>query len=358
MKVPTLNYAPLGPQPGTNSSFIFAISGTTIVGLAIGGLFVGVLTGIFSGASGLAALLGFLFIMTSIFVLMFGLYRVYMQQKERIAKLKAFAQANQLQLRVAVDDPTYPGLMFQVGDNNELQYGLTIPTDGNPIEIGNYEYTTGSGKNKTTHTFGFMRLKLPRHLPNMVLDAKANNYARMFSNLPTIFDKNQVLQLEGDFNKYFTLFAPQQYERDALYVFTPDVMQALIDYAGDYDLEVVDNDLFLYASRTFDLTSPATLKNLLLLASKLSPEFDTQTNRYADERVNDRSANIVAKPGRRLKKSFSWAFALFAVGYIALLTAQDVLPSYSHTAASAASIVLGITVVIVVGFSMLSRFRH
>ena len=43
--------------------------------------------------------------------------------------------------------------------------------------------------------------------------------------------RTQVLSLEGDFDRYFTLYCPKEYERDALYVFTPDLM-ALLDRRG------------------------------------------------------------------------------------------------------------------------------
>lgn len=38
-----------------------------------------------------------------------------------------------------------------------------------------------------------------------------------------------MLSLEGDFDRYFTLYCPGDYERDALYVFTPDLLALLID---------------------------------------------------------------------------------------------------------------------------------
>ncbi len=49
------------------------------------------------------------------------------------------------------------------------------------------------------------------------------------------------LELEGDFGKHFELHVPAGYERDALYVLTPDVMQVLIDEAADRRVEIVDD---------------------------------------------------------------------------------------------------------------------
>jgi hypothetical protein len=138
----------------------------------------------------------------------------------------------------------------------------------------------------------------------MVLDARDNNALGRFSNLPDVFNRNQTLKLEGNFNNYFTLYAPAEYARDALYVFTPDVMAALIDSGSKYDLEVMDNSLWIYSKGRFDMNEP-TLRQLLKIADTIGGELGDQSAGYVDERVGDRSANIVAAPGKRLKKSIN-----------------------------------------------------
>lgn len=53
-----------------------------------------------------------------------------------------------------------------------------------------------------------------------------------------LFARDQVLSLEGDFDRYFTPYCPKQYERDALSVFTPDLMALCIDEAAPFDIEI------------------------------------------------------------------------------------------------------------------------
>src|SRR5690606_7535742 len=107
--------------------------------------------------------------------------------------------------------------------------------------FGNLRYVTGSGKSRSVHQWGFLAVGLDRRLPHMVLDSRANNRMLGLSNLPAGFRRDQILSLEGDFDRYFTLYCPKEYERDALYVFTPDLMALLIDEAAPYDVEVVDH---------------------------------------------------------------------------------------------------------------------
>jgi hypothetical protein len=223
-------------------------------------------------------------------------------QLKRRAKLYKFATINGLQFLCDVADPSYAGMIFDEGDSRRINEAFLF-ADG--TEIGNYQYSTGSGKNRHTHYWSYARIKLARRLPNMVLDARKNNLFGSISNLPDSFSRNQTLSLEGDFNNYFTLYAPKEYERDALYVFTPDVMAAVIDAGQTYDMEVIDDNLMLYSTDRGVLNSEDRLNALLATIEKIGNELRDQSDYYADERVGDRAANIVAEPGRRLKNSVS-----------------------------------------------------
>jgi hypothetical protein len=238
-------------------------------------------------------------------------------QLKRRAKLYKFAVANGLQFIYDTANPGYPGMIFDEGDSRTIQEALLFK-DG--TEIGNYQYSTGSGKSRQTHSWSYVRIKLTRRLPNMVLDSRKNNF--LGSNLPDTFSRGQTLSLEGDFNNYFTLYAPKEYERDALYVFTPDVMAAVVDAGQAYDMEVVDDNLMLYMPGLVALNSEIKLKMLLGIVEKIGSELRDQSHYYADERVGDRAMNIVAEPGRRLKSGVGIgaivAFAIFILYFVSI----------------------------------------
>lgn len=148
----------------------------------------------------------------------------------------------------------------------------------------------------------------------MVLDAKSNNFLGKFSNLSSAYKGSQRLSLEGDFDKYFTLYAPDSHKRDALYVFTPDVMQAMIDAAHEYDAEIIDNNLYLYSGSSLQLHDSATLKELLTIADKIRAELIHQVDYYADERVANRASDTISDSGRRLRQ-----MSLKRVGIVVLV---------------------------------------
>ena len=172
----------------------------------------------------------------------------------RWLRLTRFAEANGLSFAPNAPGPGYPGEIFGVGSSRRITEHL-YRSEGRYLDIGNYEYTTGSDRQRQVHRWGYLALRLDRTLPHMVLDATGNNSIFGLSNLPASFDRKQVLSLEGDFDRYFTLYCPSQYERDALYVFTPDLMALLIDETQHFDVEIIDDWLFAYSASALQFRS-------------------------------------------------------------------------------------------------------
>lgn len=233
---------------------------------------------------------------------------------QRRAKVYKFALANDARLVLETSDPHYPGLIFDEGHSRSIVDAVQFPGG---VEIGNFMYITGHGKNASEHHWGYARVTLTRRLPHMVLDARSNDIFGKISNLPDSF-RGQTLSLEGDFDKYFKLYVPQEYQRDALYVLTPDVMAALIDTGSAHDIEIIDDQLYIYGP-ALDLGQRSSVESIMAIIDKIGSELIAQTDRYADERVDNRAANIVAEPGRRLRKYLSLGQILIIVAALAFM---------------------------------------
>lgn len=233
----------------------------------------------------------------------------------RWMRIARFAQANDMTFSPVQGNPSYPGEIFLLGRDRQAIDHVTTST-GRFLDLGNYRWTTGSGKSQQTHTWGFMAMSLDRNMPNIVLDSKANNTI-FGSNLPATLDRSQILHLEGDFDRYFTLYCPAQYETDALYIFTPDLMALLIDEAAPFDVELVDDWMFLYSNHAFDMTNPLIYERLFSIADTVGAKALDQTEHYADARVGDFDANVVAPQGARLKHGVS----VVAIAFVAIFLA-------------------------------------
>ncbi|MBL3685734.1 hypothetical protein D3248_02025 [Leucobacter zeae] len=199
-------------------------------------------------------------------------------------RLDAFARANGLAFGAGEEAPQRPGLIFSEGKDRTLDRVLRAASP-RFLELANYRYTTGSGKNRTTHYWGYAAIRIGTPLPHIVLDAVGNDGLFGGSNLPAAFGRDQRLRLEGDFDRHFALYCPAGYERDALYLFTPDIMARFIDHAGRYDVEIVDDWLFLYAQRRkLVVADPAALAAHLAVVDAVAEKLG-QWERWRDERL-------------------------------------------------------------------------
>ncbi|MEV7632744.1 hypothetical protein AB0N64_10070 [Microbacterium sp. NPDC089318] len=273
--------------------------------------------------------------------------------RESTYRIARFAEANGMSFRPFVNDPPLPGMIFHLGHSRRASQ-LVRGRQPRFVEFGNHQYTTGSGKNKTTHNWGYVAVKLDVPLPHIVLDALGNN--GLGSNLPATFSKDQRLSLEGDFDQHFTLYCPSGYEADALYLFTPDIMARFIDQAAQLDVEIVDDWLFLYMRRPASTTDVSTWAWLFGTVGALMTKFD-QWARWRDDRLRLaqeaaawhpvaptplamaapapplpfappagvlRPPPGVAPEGRRLRKGFSWVTLVI----ILVVFAVTLLPQF------------------------------
>ena len=262
-------------------------------------------SGIRSGSSGFAIVSVVTFLLPLGIIVAAVIWGVsWLRSRWRLwARMDAFARANGLLFSPYGSDPGYPGAVFTIGRARQRVDHLQN-VEGRPFDLGTFRFTTGSGKSRSVHNWGYLAFKLDRRLPHMVLDSQANN-GIFGTNLPATFDRSQRLSLEGDFDRYFTLYCPREYERDALYVFTPDLMALLIDEAAPFDVEIVDDWMFVYSTRALPTGDPAIYARLFRIMDTVGGKTLRQPVRYSDERIGDFAANIVAPHGTRLKRSVS-----------------------------------------------------
>jgi hypothetical protein len=169
---------------------------------------------------------------------------------------------------VVTNRVTAPGFEFGtvagvVGGSRTEQYGTVTVTMNvaTPVPVD----------------YGFLSIRLPRPMPHFVVDATANDGAR--SSLPIRVDGRQRVSLEGDFDRHFALYAPTGYDRDARYLFTPDVMALLIDETGDLDVELADDRLTVFSPAPWDLTDAAAWARIDKLVAVLGGKAARQASR-------------------------------------------------------------------------------
>jgi hypothetical protein len=90
-------------------------------------------------------------------------------------------------------------------------------------------------------------------------------------------------------------------------------MALLIDEAAPFDVEIVDDWMFVYSTVALRTGDAAMYARLFRIIDTVGAKTLTQSDRYVDERVGDFKANIIAPQGARLKRSVSAGAILLGV---------------------------------------------
>lgn len=218
-------------------------------------------------------------------------------------KVHAFVKANpSIQSSVLATEKA-KGIIF-IGYNSMVPDSILLFNGESPFFVGSHtlRYQTSDGVTEN-RTWGYIGIDLPRKLPRIILDSVSNEKSLLLhlinplsvgpsGSLPDFIKGHQQLSLEGNFDDYFRLYVPPGYEQDALYIFTPDVMAMLIDTLHTFDIEIVDNILYIYQRGAFNLTDPNEIQRILALVEKFGAKFREQTKMYTS--TNDTGANPVS----------------------------------------------------------------
>jgi hypothetical protein len=269
-----------------------------------------------------------------------------MTASERL-DLAAFAAGRGWRYERIAPPPTVEGAVFGALLDATVTDHVLAPGPI-PFEVGNVAGRVGGtrteqfGKVKVTMTRrtqrrsdnGYVSIRLPKALPHFVVDASANG-----ASLPMPVARKQRVSLEGDFDRHFALYAPAGYERDALYLFTPDIMALLIDESGDLDVEVIGTRLTIYSPHLFDLRDRAVWERIEQLVRLLGAKAIGQAANYSDPRAAGTGDNV-APAGRRLDQGFLTRGSVKRS--LVLIVVLVVLTLVITIGASAGSFLLGI----------------
>jgi hypothetical protein len=116
-------------------------------------------------------------------------------------------------------------------------------------------------------------------LPHILLDAHHHFFgdsAAVALNERFNVEGEEIIKLEGDFNKYFDLYAPKGQEIVTLQIFSPDIMAQLIDHSKKFSLEFFGNYIYIYSRKAikngYEIYAMYSLTRLLI--DKLAPELE------------------------------------------------------------------------------------
>ena len=258
----------------------------------------------------LLALVGAVFFFSSIVYSIWNLNRRW--RRRRAAADLAIARG--WHYNFAWDPADFPATLFRTGRQAWVE-NVSHLHEPRLIEAGNHSYMTTEGP-RARREIGFVSIELDRTLPHMYLASTQRAAGGGNRPYPLPFPSDQRLSLEGDFDRWFRLYCPREYERDALYILTPDVMALMIDEAPGFDIEVIDNQMFLIARHPFDMTDKRVFDFAQRVSATLGNKTAHQSAGYRDERSAD--AAFIDESGARLRTG-RWIVSLVPAVLVGLV---------------------------------------
>lgn len=250
---------------------------------------------------------GQLLALTAAVVLAMVLWTLRRRQSTYAASLRIqrFALANGFDFKLDGGPAEFSAVGFGGGRDGKKQNVLSL---GGPhqVEIGTCQTLTGSGESTGVNNWRYAQLRLPFTLPHIVLDARGNR-----SRLQEDLQRSQRVELLGDAGKNFTAYAPAGYENDLKTLLTPEFFRDAPAFLKQWDMEIVDDTLYLYSESTIS-QKPDAIRSLAEACSYLEAYFPAWSQ-WSDAHVpvtaqngNEPGFGRVAPQGRRLKTGVGW----------------------------------------------------
>ncbi|WP_043674862.1 hypothetical protein [Clavibacter michiganensis] len=220
------------------------------------------------------------------------------------------------------------------------------PTAAAGVEFGNHEIVTAGRREGAPRFGGYAMIRLAHEMPHIRVIARRGVVRRALTMMSRP-EREQRLALEGDFDRHYALYCPAGSERDALYLFTPDILAVLIDRVRGLDVEVVGDRLLLTSFDDVVTRDPERWRDVIEATTALLAKVDRWERWRADpiERPDDPSALDAVlgalglpdaarasrpRPVRRLRMTptlggviaFGVPILLFVAGWIAVLVSD------------------------------------
>ncbi|MFH1171324.1 MAG: hypothetical protein V1778_02180 [bacterium] len=182
------------------------------------------------------------------------------------------------------------GVIFQRGRDRKSTNVLTGTLIGRPMQIFEYEYSEYVGDSTVRFRFLVLLLTFKGSFPHLYLDRLKNGRGNVVG---------EHIPLPTEFEKKFALYAPREYEMEALQIFTPDLLQRILDLGIPYDVEFANGNLCIVIQGS--ILDKDVLKERLALAEKIVHLFGRVLDRASFTPITGRPTGLRHAPADSLR---------------------------------------------------------
>ena len=174
--------------------------------------------------------------------IIFGYTAVYNKMKKEF--FKQFGTSIGFTFTDSIDVDSVQGKLFGIGRDRLISDVLTGTYQDISVRIFCYQFTIGGGKSSQTVYNTVFEATFNSSMPDLLVSSQSQ-----IQFLDDCFNDEEVLKLEGDFNKYFKVRAPKGFEVEAYQILSPDIMVDLIDKARNLNFEFNKNKVYIYVPK-------------------------------------------------------------------------------------------------------------
>lgn len=182
--------------------------------------------------------------------------------------MRQFAKSLGYEYASSGDTTSVFGALFHIGHSHSISHVLSGSKESHPVRIFLYSYVVGQGKNSRTYRYTVFEKTFDCIVPHILV----HKPEIFFSEDVPVFFGGVDITLEGNFNKYFSLTVEKDFEMEAHQIFTPDVMEELIETSKTFSFEFIQNRLYIYTSKF--IGTRAELDAMFALSQKLCTKLE------------------------------------------------------------------------------------
>ena len=173
------------------------------------------------------------------------------------------------------------GMMFHQGNYRVLTDVVSGDILNHPLTLCNYKFRIGSGKNAQIYAYTVAIVTFTGKFPHVYVDRLDHGYGLRVG---------RALPLPTEVAKQFKICSPPEYEIEALAIFDPEILAHLLDLKFNYDMELIDQKLYIFMPQIID--SKEALENKLAQAEELLKHMIPHLDHTSYQRIPNMSDRL------------------------------------------------------------------
>jgi len=196
--------------------------------------------------------------------------------------IKKFATKNNFEYYKKLKINNEPGLIFQYANKGSLMYFIKGKLGDNNFYNGKIKAVINFSKPQ--EYINFTSINLSSQHSRLILNSKNNSPLKNFD-----FKDYKKLEQTGDLQNYFNVYVSQSGELESYNLLTTSVKLFMIQNMSNYDIEIVDDKLYVYWDNK--LVTPELYKTRFQLFAKLLDLINSKYPNNSETTTNFISAS-------------------------------------------------------------------